>query len=131
MTEIALIDSSADMNCIQEGLIPLKYYERSSERLTQILNYKLPNDHICFKTILKGLSSKFILRNPFITLVYPFLKTYFILPLIPKETDSLNSVIILKDTNKRRIYRTERSLSSLKTVLSLDDQLIEKGSKEI
>ena len=27
LTEIALIDSGANMNCIQEGLIPLKYYE--------------------------------------------------------------------------------------------------------
>ena len=35
MTEIALIDLGADMNSIQEGLIPLKYYEKSSERLTQ------------------------------------------------------------------------------------------------
>ena len=35
LTDIALIDSGADMNCIQEGLIPLKYYEKSSERLTQ------------------------------------------------------------------------------------------------
>ena len=34
LTEIALIDSGADMNCIQEGLIPLKYYEKSFERLT-------------------------------------------------------------------------------------------------
>ena len=30
-TEIALIDSSADMNCIQEGQISLKYYEKSSK----------------------------------------------------------------------------------------------------
>ena len=34
LTEIALIDSGANMNCIQEGLIPLKYYEKSSKRLT-------------------------------------------------------------------------------------------------
>ena len=53
LTEIALIDSCADMSCIQEGLIPLKYYEKSSERLTQanreklIINYKIPNVHIC------------------------------------------------------------------------------------
>ena len=52
-TKIALIDSGADINCIQEGLIPLKYYEKSSERLTQtneenlIVNYKIPNVHIC------------------------------------------------------------------------------------
>ena len=53
LTEIALLDSRADMNCIQEGLIPLKYYEKSSERLTQangeklIINYKIPSVHIC------------------------------------------------------------------------------------
>ena len=41
------------MNCIQEGLIPLRYYEKSSKRLTQangenlIINYKIPNVHIC------------------------------------------------------------------------------------
>ena len=34
LTEIALLDSGADMNYIQEGLILLKYYEKSSERLT-------------------------------------------------------------------------------------------------
>ena len=50
------------MNCIQEGLIPLKYYEKSSERLTQanseklIINYKIPsvhicNDRVCFETL--------------------------------------------------------------------------------
>ena len=33
LTEIALIDSGADMNFIQEKLIPFKYHEKSSERL--------------------------------------------------------------------------------------------------
>ena len=32
---VALVDSSADMNCIQEGLIPSKYYESTIDRLTQ------------------------------------------------------------------------------------------------
>ena len=87
--EIALINSGANMNCIQEGLIPLKYYEKSSKRLTQangkklIINYKIPsvhicNDEICFETIfvlIKDLSSKIILGNPFMTLLYPFLTT--------------------------------------------------------
>ena len=71
-----MTDSSADnINCIQERLIPLKYSERSSERLTQILKYILPNDHICFGTILKDPSLKFILRNPFMALLYPILMT--------------------------------------------------------
>ena len=32
-TVIAMIDSGADMNCIQEELIPSKYFEKSTERL--------------------------------------------------------------------------------------------------
>ena len=62
LTKIALIDSGANMNCIQEALIHLKYYEKSSERLTQangeklIINYKIPsvhicNDGVCFETV--------------------------------------------------------------------------------
>ena len=35
LTVIALVDSGADMNCIQEGLIPSKYYESTTYRLTQ------------------------------------------------------------------------------------------------
>ena len=33
LTVIAMINSGADMNCIQEGLIPSKYFEKSTERL--------------------------------------------------------------------------------------------------
>ena len=53
MIEIALIDSGADINFIQEELIPFKYHEKSSERLIQangeklIINHKIPNVHIC------------------------------------------------------------------------------------
>ena len=54
----------------------------------------------------------------------------FILPLIPKEIDSLDNVTILKDTNKERIYRIERSFSSLKIEISLDDQLTENDKKK-
>ena len=73
-------------------------------------------------------------------LIYPFLEIdegiktnvpfNFILPLIPKEIDSLNNVTLLKDTNKKRIYRTKRSSSSLKTEISLDDQLIDNDIKK-
>ena len=31
---IALIDSKADLNCIQEGIIPSKYFRKTRERLT-------------------------------------------------------------------------------------------------
>ena len=35
LTVFALDDSGGDMNCIQEGLIPSKYYELTTDRLTQ------------------------------------------------------------------------------------------------
>ena len=35
LTVIPLVNSGDDMNCIQEGLIPSKYYESTTDRLTQ------------------------------------------------------------------------------------------------
>ena len=31
---VALIDSGIDLNCIQEGIIPSKYFKKTKERLT-------------------------------------------------------------------------------------------------
>ena len=130
------------MNCIQEGLIPLKYYEKSSKRLTQanseklIINYKIPsvhicNDGVCFEIVfvyIKNLSSKIILGNPFMTLLYLFLMTEegiktkvlgkdilfkFILPPIPKDIYSFNTIV--KEIDKDRIDRKNRHLESLKS----------------
>ena len=45
---IALIDSGADLNCIQEGLIPTVYFKKTSQRLSTASNdplkvqYKIP-----------------------------------------------------------------------------------------
>ena len=74
------------MNCIQEGIIPTKYYDKTSERLHQTsgsrlkIEYKLSNANvcnngICHKTtfvLVKDLTSKAVLRNPFMALLYPF-----------------------------------------------------------
>ena len=52
-TVIAMINSGANMNCIQEGLIPSKYFEKSTKRLvfangSQIkIKYELNNAHVC------------------------------------------------------------------------------------
>ena len=86
-TVIALIDSDANMNCIQERLIPSKYFEKSIERLvftngTQMkIKYELNNAHvchgnICFKipyVLVKNMTDKVILGLPFINALYPFL----------------------------------------------------------
>ena len=139
LIDAALIDSSANMNYIQEGLITFKNYERLTQILKILNIYKLPNVHICNDSIrfdvVKNLFSKVVLRNSFMDLLYPFLETgegiktnvtnlffNFILPLIPKEIYSLNNVTI---------YRSERSLSSLKTEISLDDQLTEMTQRNL
>lgn len=50
---IALLDTGADYNCIREGIVPTKYYEKSYEKLSGAngssvkLNYKLPKEKIC------------------------------------------------------------------------------------
>ena len=83
---IAMIDSGADMNCIQEGLIPSKYFEKFTERLvsaneSQIkIKYELNNahvchDNVCFKilsVLVKNVTDKVILGLPFINALYPF-----------------------------------------------------------
>ena len=82
-----MIDSGADMNCIQEGLIPSKYFEKSIERLvsanaTQMkIKYELNNAYVChgnvcFKipyVLVKNMTDKVILGLPFINTLYPFL----------------------------------------------------------
>jgi hypothetical protein len=80
------VDTGADLNCIQEGLIPTKYFEKSTERLNSAngskmhIKYEINNAHVCkdkvcFKTsfvLVKNLNDKVILGLPFIHLLYPF-----------------------------------------------------------
>jgi hypothetical protein len=73
------------MNCIQEGIIPTKYYEKLHQASGTRLNieYKIPNAHICndgicFKTtiiLVKDITSRIILRNLFLALFDSFIKT--------------------------------------------------------
>ena len=83
---IALIDSGADLNCIQEGLIPNKYFENSTEKLNSAsgsklqINYELNNIHVCqndvyfhiSSVLVKNMTDKVILGIPFIFMLYPF-----------------------------------------------------------
>lgn len=53
LTTVALIDSSADSNCIHERMIPTKFIGKTTERLHQesgtklTIDYKLSNTHVC------------------------------------------------------------------------------------
>jgi hypothetical protein len=81
-----LINSGADLNCIQEGLIPRKYFEKSNQRLNSAtgtklqINYELNNVHVYQdgvyfhipSVLVKNMSDKVILGIPFISMLYPF-----------------------------------------------------------
>lgn len=55
------------MNCIQEGIIPTKYYDKTSERLHQTsgsrlkIEYKLSNANVCNNGIC--LKTTFVLKS--------------------------------------------------------------------
>jgi hypothetical protein len=72
------------MNYILEGIIPTKYYEKTTEKLYQasgtrlnieyrIHNAHICNDRVCFKTtfiLVKNINSNIILENPFLALSF-------------------------------------------------------------
>ncbi|GAV91460.1 hypothetical protein CFOL_v3_34855, partial [Cephalotus follicularis] len=83
---IVLIDSGAQMNCIQEGLIPTKFFEKTKQRLSTAngenlsVKFKIPdihicNDGICIKQtfiLVKYLDIGIILGQPFLEIIKPF-----------------------------------------------------------
>ena len=50
---VSLIDSGADLNCIQNGIISSKYFKKTKERLTfasggkMQIEFKIPKAHVC------------------------------------------------------------------------------------
>ena len=83
---IALINSGADLNCIQEGLIHTIYFVKTSQRQSTVSNvplkvqYKLPQSHICkngiciktFFLLVKNKSHQIVLGTHFLTQLYHF-----------------------------------------------------------
>ncbi|KAM3266267.1 hypothetical protein P3L10_003261 [Capsicum annuum] len=87
VTNIAMIDSGADVSCIQEGLIPTRYFEKTTHIIKSAsghaldINYKFPNTHICrdrvciphfFFLVKNQLYPPIILGTPFINAIYPY-----------------------------------------------------------
>ncbi|GAV90865.1 hypothetical protein CFOL_v3_34267, partial [Cephalotus follicularis] len=83
---IALIDSGAQMNCIQEGLIPKKFFEKTKQKLFTAngenlsvkfknLDVHICNDGICIKQtfiLVKDLDIGIILGQSFLEVIKPF-----------------------------------------------------------
>ena len=80
-----MVDSGVDINCIQEGLIPSGYFEKTLQRVVGAnkqalqVKYKVSNAHVCNKNIcykislllVKDMNKEMILGTPFLSLLYP------------------------------------------------------------
>ena len=82
---IALVDFGVDINCIQEGLIPSEYFEKTLQRVVGAnkqalgVEFKVSNVHVCNKNVcykislilVKDMNKEMILGTPFLSLLYP------------------------------------------------------------
>ena len=85
---IALVDNGADMNCIQEGIVPTRYFQKTTQSLTSAsgnslqIRYKIPEAYICNQdlclptsfVLVKNLAQNIILGTPFLCLLMPIQK---------------------------------------------------------
>ncbi|GAV92540.1 RVP domain-containing protein [Cephalotus follicularis] len=84
---IALIDSGAQINCIQEELIPTKFFEKTEQKLSTAngeslrVKFKISDVHICnggiyikqsFILVKDNLGIGIILSQPFLEIIKPF-----------------------------------------------------------
>ena len=159
-TLIALIDSGADLNCIQEELIPTVYFVKTSQRLSTASNdplkvqYKIPQGHICkygicIKTsflLVKNISHQRVLGTPFLTQLYPFqidkqgLKTKynnqeilfeFIRGIEVKEINQVQDFISLLQQKQKQVKFLKKEIQYKKTKENLQSKQIQERIKQI
>ncbi|XP_043812190.1 uncharacterized protein LOC110608268 isoform X1 [Manihot esculenta] len=158
---IAMLDSGADMNCIDQGIIPSKYFHKTKQTLSAAnstkvkIDYKIPSAHICnngicFKTsfmLIKNLNTQIILGNPFLQMLYPFKVTQlgletnvlgqdiifqFITPINYHDINIFQQTNISKINNlKNQIKFLKSDLHSIKIEEQLEKPIIQQQLKEI
>ncbi|GAV69082.1 hypothetical protein CFOL_v3_12583, partial [Cephalotus follicularis] len=131
---IVLVDSGTQMNCIQEGLIPTKYFEKTKQKLSTAngenlrVKFKITDVHICNEGIcikqsfilVKDLDIGIILGQPFLEIIKPFkVKTEGITTKIfqQKILFAFNEKPITKDINLLKTISLfkEHSVNLIKT----------------
>ncbi|GAV59040.1 Peptidase_A3 domain-containing protein, partial [Cephalotus follicularis] len=141
---IALVDSGAETNCIQEELIPTKFFEKTELKLSTAngenlrAKFKISDVHICDKGIYikqsfilvkDDLGIEIILGQPFIEVIKPFKVTNggittkliqqkilftFNEKPITKEVNLLKTLSIFKEHSINLIRTKEKYLSNKK-----------------
>uniref|UniRef100_A0A7N0VFA8 CCHC-type domain-containing protein n=1 Tax=Kalanchoe fedtschenkoi TaxID=63787 RepID=A0A7N0VFA8_KALFE len=110
---IALIDSGADVSVIQEGLIPTKYFEKTTHSLRHAggeklqIDFKIPKAYICNNKVcipesfllVKNITNQVILGTPFLKQIFPITHIddkYFEVTIYNIEIDLKNPKLIDK-----------------------------------
>ena len=133
---IAVIDSGADMNCIQEGLIPSRYFEKSTERLVfangiqmkikyELNDTRVCHGNVCFKipsVLVKNMTNKVILGLPFINALYPFLVKFKFASKFEIDTDDALNLIHAKTKHLNFLWQEVRYKKIAK---QLSDKLLQ------
>nr|KAJ0224511.1 hypothetical protein LSAT_V11C100027930 [Lactuca sativa] len=133
---IALVDSGADMNCIKEGLVPTKYFNKlmyknnitAANGTKMILSYKLKNafvcnNGICLKNdfiVMKGLSQDLILGKKILF--------KFITKPRSRKINELKRELVFKE-NQINFIKEEIKVCNLQT--SLENPLIKGKIKAL
>lgn len=143
---LALIDTGAYLSCINEGLVPVKYFEKTSTSLYTAnskklkVQYKLPKMSVCSKdfciehtfVVVKGLNCTAIIGSDFLTEIMPFkVMKKMIFTKIDQETFSFESCEEPVDTKincfKRQLKNKQKFINFLKE--EIDSKRIKQKSE--
>ncbi|GAV87605.1 hypothetical protein CFOL_v3_31031, partial [Cephalotus follicularis] len=152
---IALIDSGAQMNCIQEGLIPTKYFEKTKQKLStangenlRVTDVHICNEGICIKQsfiLVKDLDIGIILGQPFLEIIKQFKVTNeaittklfqqkilfaFNKKLITKDIDLLKTFSLFKEHSISMVKAKENQLKQELSNKKFENQLQNSQIKE-
>ena len=146
---VALIDLGAVLNCLQEGLVPTQFYEKTKQTLSRVngkrltINYKLSNAHICNQDIcikqtfilVRDPKEKALLGVPFLNSIYPIkvndqgLRTTlldkeilfeFTNPPDEKNINTLRDQVIKAKENQVNLLRQEINLVRIEEQLKVE-----------
>ena len=146
---VALINLGAVLNCLQEGLVPTQFYEKTKQTLSRVngkrltINYKLSNAHICNQDIcikqtfilVRDPKEKALLGVPFLNSIYPIkvndqgLRTTlldkeilfeFTNPPDEKNINTLRDQVIKAKENQVNLLRQEINLVRIEEQLKVE-----------
>ncbi|KAL6316353.1 hypothetical protein AAG906_017990 [Vitis piasezkii] len=125
INRVGFYHSSAALNCLQEGLVPTQFYEKTRQALFA-LNAHICNQGICIKQtfiLVKDLKEKVLLGAPFLSSIFPMKQHEVELPYEPDFSEkNIPTKARPIQMNKDLLSYCEKEIQDL-----LDKKLIRKS----